>query len=42
MTLEEDVSCLWPDCGQIIERHNFVRHIREVHLGHKRGVGHAV
>lgn len=36
MTREVEVSWLWFDCAQTIERHNFVRHIQEVHLGYKR------
>ncbi|KIM55903.1 hypothetical protein SCLCIDRAFT_29964 [Scleroderma citrinum Foug A] len=42
MTRAEDVPCLWSGCERIIERHNFMRHVREAHLGHKRGVGHVM
>ncbi|KAL4065283.1 hypothetical protein J3A83DRAFT_447883 [Scleroderma citrinum] len=30
------IACLWNGCRQIVTRHNFVRHIREVHLGYER------
>ena len=31
------IVCHWLGCGIHLARHNFVRHIREVHLGHARG-----
>ncbi|KAL4074054.1 hypothetical protein J3A83DRAFT_4233236, partial [Scleroderma citrinum] len=37
MTREVEFLCRWPNCGQTIIRHNFVRHI----LGHERGIRHA-
>ncbi|KAI6027116.1 hypothetical protein EDC04DRAFT_3092090 [Pisolithus marmoratus] len=30
------ILCEWQNCGSKIRRHNFVRHIREKHLGHER------
>ncbi|KIM55895.1 hypothetical protein SCLCIDRAFT_29961 [Scleroderma citrinum Foug A] len=39
---EADIACLWNDRGRIVKRHYFTRHIREVHLDHRRGVGHTV
>ncbi|KAI6038282.1 hypothetical protein EDC04DRAFT_2005521 [Pisolithus marmoratus] len=31
------IVCQWQSCGSEVQRHNFVRHIREKHLEHKRG-----
>lgn len=33
------IVCKWQDCGYEVLRHNFVRHIRESHMGHKRRAG---
>lgn len=33
---KEKILCRWDNCGEMIGRHNFVRHIREIHLGSKR------
>ncbi|KAI6094531.1 hypothetical protein EDD16DRAFT_1684371 [Pisolithus croceorrhizus] len=33
----ERISCRWYECPEKVMRHNFVRHIREKHLGHVRG-----
>lgn len=33
----EDIPCNWMRCLKLLKRHNFVRHIREKHLGHMRG-----
>lgn len=33
--------CLWQGCGSGVSRHNYIRHIREHHLGHDRIVAHA-
>ncbi|KIM63751.1 hypothetical protein SCLCIDRAFT_688125 [Scleroderma citrinum Foug A] len=30
------IRCRWLDCQQTVGRHNFTRHIREVHLGSER------
>ncbi|KAI6117576.1 hypothetical protein EDD16DRAFT_1003914 [Pisolithus croceorrhizus] len=35
------ISCRWIDCNQQLQRHNFVRHIREFHLRHRRDSGHS-
>ncbi|KIN96610.1 hypothetical protein M404DRAFT_239968 [Pisolithus tinctorius Marx 270] len=32
-----EVTCQWEGCFQSVARHNFVRHVREKHLGHTRG-----
>ncbi|KIO03455.1 hypothetical protein M404DRAFT_1001375 [Pisolithus tinctorius Marx 270] len=37
---DADVTCQWQNCGMKGSRHNYVRHVRENHLGHARGVGH--
>ncbi|KAI6009687.1 hypothetical protein EDC04DRAFT_2772773, partial [Pisolithus marmoratus] len=29
------IPCEWQNCGRKVLRHNFVRHVREKHLGHK-------
>lgn len=31
-----NILCAWIDCNQPMLRHNFIRHIREFHLKHKR------
>lgn len=36
---EVKIRCDWDDCQDIVIRHNFVRHIREVHLNCKRSMG---
>ncbi|KAI6009685.1 hypothetical protein EDC04DRAFT_852040 [Pisolithus marmoratus] len=36
MGREDQISCQWPNCGRKVRRHNFARHIREMHLQHKR------
>lgn len=33
---KEVIHCQWNGCCKKVTRHAFVRHIREVHLGHKR------
>lgn len=33
----EEILCRWEGCFQPQKRHNFVRHVREAHLGHRRG-----
>ncbi|KAI5980925.1 hypothetical protein EDC04DRAFT_2058537 [Pisolithus marmoratus] len=33
------IACMWRGCGHIVARKNFVRHIREAHLGHERTAG---
>ncbi|KAI5981353.1 hypothetical protein EDD15DRAFT_2204105 [Pisolithus albus] len=33
----EEILCRWEGCFQSQKRHNFVRHVREAHLGHRRG-----
>ncbi|KAI6015671.1 hypothetical protein EDC04DRAFT_2751741 [Pisolithus marmoratus] len=33
----DDILCNWAECAQHHKRHNFVRHVREAHLGHQRG-----
>ncbi|KAI6151068.1 hypothetical protein BKA82DRAFT_26662 [Pisolithus tinctorius] len=33
----EYIPCNWMRCRKLLKRHNFVRHIREKHLGHIRG-----
>ncbi|KIN98662.1 hypothetical protein M404DRAFT_845852 [Pisolithus tinctorius Marx 270] len=38
MARDVKITCRWPNCGCWVQRHNFVRHIREVHLGHGRRV----
>jgi len=30
------LQCRWPNCRSTVVRHNFVRHVREAHLGSKR------
>ncbi|KIM55900.1 hypothetical protein SCLCIDRAFT_29963 [Scleroderma citrinum Foug A] len=30
------IQCRWGDCENTVVRHNFVRHIREAHLGRER------
>ncbi|KAI6124273.1 hypothetical protein EV401DRAFT_1194505 [Pisolithus croceorrhizus] len=35
------LPCNWQGCGQAVMAHNFFRHIRECHLKHRRGLGHA-
>ncbi|KAL4075128.1 hypothetical protein V8B97DRAFT_1944585 [Scleroderma yunnanense] len=35
------VLCKWLNCRQVVARHNFTRHVREAHLNHGRGTGHA-
>ncbi|KAI6027102.1 hypothetical protein EDC04DRAFT_3092077 [Pisolithus marmoratus] len=35
-----EITCGWQGCECLIRRHNFIRHIREVHLGHGRRVNH--
>ncbi|KAI6003175.1 hypothetical protein F5J12DRAFT_783618 [Pisolithus orientalis] len=32
-----EITCRWEGCFQSCGRHNFVRHVREKHLGHTRG-----
>lgn len=32
--------CRWQDCGRVVLRHNFVRHVRECHFEHNRGTVH--
>ncbi|KAI6042998.1 hypothetical protein EDC04DRAFT_821602 [Pisolithus marmoratus] len=39
-TRTASITCRWVGCDQPIVRNNFIRHIREVHLGHGRNVGH--
>ncbi|KAI6110118.1 hypothetical protein F5141DRAFT_1203370 [Pisolithus sp. B1] len=34
---DEVISCQWEGCSYRVMRHNFVRHVREKHLGHVRG-----
>ncbi|KAI6030560.1 hypothetical protein F5J12DRAFT_779687 [Pisolithus orientalis] len=34
---KEAIRCMWKGCVKTVARHTFVRHIREVHLGHVRG-----
>lgn len=34
---KEVIHCRWKGCATTVARHTFVRHIREVHLGHIRG-----
>ncbi|KAI6151092.1 hypothetical protein BKA82DRAFT_1000866 [Pisolithus tinctorius] len=34
---KEVIYCGWEGCVKAVARHTFVRHIREVHLGHVRG-----
>lgn len=34
---KEVIHCRWKGCVTAVARHTFVRHIREVHLGHIRG-----
>ncbi|KAI6103189.1 hypothetical protein EDD17DRAFT_1654871 [Pisolithus thermaeus] len=34
---DEVISCQWEGCSHRVMRHNFVRHVREKHLGHVRG-----
>lgn len=36
MTRTEKIQCYWQGCKSKIIRHNFVRHIRETHLGYDR------
>ncbi|KAN0075414.1 hypothetical protein V8E55_011437 [Tylopilus felleus] len=38
---EKEVPCIWENCFANIVRKNFVRHIRECHLGHVRDKGHS-
>lgn len=33
---DEVILCQWEGCSTEVVRHNFIRHIRERHLGHKR------
>ncbi|KAI6103190.1 hypothetical protein EV401DRAFT_2021332 [Pisolithus croceorrhizus] len=33
----EMILCQWEECSEKVVRHNFVRHVREKHLGHVRG-----
>ncbi|KAI6117577.1 hypothetical protein EDD16DRAFT_1726923 [Pisolithus croceorrhizus] len=33
---EEMILCQWEGCSEKVGRHNFVRHVREKHLGHAR------
>ncbi|KAI6094525.1 hypothetical protein EDD16DRAFT_833373 [Pisolithus croceorrhizus] len=33
----EDILCRWEGCFLSQKRHNFTRHVREAHLGHRRG-----
>ncbi|KAI6019591.1 hypothetical protein F5J12DRAFT_478716 [Pisolithus orientalis] len=33
---DEVIPCQWEGCSAEVVRHNFIRHIRERHLGHKR------
>lgn len=42
MSRKEEIACKWKDCKQVIGRHNFIRHLRTQHMGHrrKRGGGH--
>ncbi|KAG8217271.1 hypothetical protein J3R82DRAFT_5364 [Butyriboletus roseoflavus] len=37
----ESVQCRWEQCFAVVGRKNFVRHVRECHLGHSRGWGHS-
>lgn len=39
---KDAVTCRWEGCELVHTRHNHVRHIREHHLGHVRGVGHQI
>lgn len=36
MKRDVKIFCEWENCGSEIQRHNFIRHIRGKHLGHKR------
>ncbi|KAI6111237.1 hypothetical protein F5141DRAFT_1202911 [Pisolithus sp. B1] len=36
-----ELVCMWQGCGCRVIRHNYIRHIREHHLGHDRVVAHA-
>ncbi|KIK24453.1 hypothetical protein PISMIDRAFT_410144 [Pisolithus microcarpus 441] len=36
-----ELVCVWQGCGCRVIRHNYIRHIREHHLRHARGVAHA-
>ncbi|KAL4074717.1 hypothetical protein V8B97DRAFT_1740740 [Scleroderma yunnanense] len=40
MARDMEIPCGWLGCGQFVQRHNFTRHIREIHLGHARYIGH--
>ncbi|KAI6141544.1 hypothetical protein EDD17DRAFT_1902512, partial [Pisolithus thermaeus] len=33
---EVELICMWQGCGRRIIRHNYIRHVREHHLGHDR------
>ncbi|KAG6330005.1 hypothetical protein ID866_9083, partial [Astraeus odoratus] len=36
LSRDTNVICDWYNCGKSVVRHNFIRHIREAHLGHLR------
>ncbi|KAI5984124.1 hypothetical protein F5J12DRAFT_787655 [Pisolithus orientalis] len=36
MARNVEITCGWQDCGSLVKRHNFMRHVREIHLGHGR------
>ncbi|KAI5994027.1 hypothetical protein EDD15DRAFT_2367149 [Pisolithus albus] len=36
MARDVKIVCQWHGCGRQVQRHNFMRHLREVHLGHGR------
>ncbi|KAI6101225.1 hypothetical protein F5141DRAFT_288762 [Pisolithus sp. B1] len=38
---EVQLVCMWQGCGSGVSRHNYIRHVREHHLGHGRIVAHA-
>ncbi|KAI6017541.1 hypothetical protein BKA83DRAFT_4320912 [Pisolithus microcarpus] len=40
MSREVELVCVWQGCGCQVTRHNYVRHVREHHLGHDRVSAH--
>ncbi|KAI6096733.1 hypothetical protein F5141DRAFT_1152051 [Pisolithus sp. B1] len=40
MSREDEVVCQWPNCKYDGQKHNFMRHVRQIHMGHMREKGH--